>query len=73
LAQQSLAVNPLGGFLNPPSNARKFRTIFEQAKEDFYELRTTFESDDVDQYWAIISHGANTQMSNRLSVAIKRN
>lgn len=73
LAQQSLAVNPLGSFLNPPTNARKFRTIFEQAKEDFYELRTTFESDDVDQYWAIIAHGANAKASNRLSIKLKRN
>lgn len=73
LAQQSLAVNPLGGFLNPPSNTRKFRTIFEQAKEDFYELRAIFESDDVDQYWAIIAHGANAKLSNRLSTTIKRN
>jgi len=73
LAQQSLAINPLGGFLNAPSNTRKFRTIFEQAKEDFYEIRATFESEDVDQFWAIIAHGSNAQMSNRLSISIKRN
>ena len=73
LAQQSLAVNPLGGFLNPPSTTRKFRTIFEQAKEDFYEMRAIFETDEVDRYWAIIAHGPNATLSNRLSITIKRN
>ena len=73
LAQQSLGLNPLGGLTNPPSNARKFRTIFEQAKQDFYEIRSTFETDGVDKYWAIISHGPNATLSNRLSISIKRN
>jgi hypothetical protein len=71
LGQQSLAINPLGGLLNPPSNARKFRVVFEQAKEDFYELQPTFETNDVDRYWAIISHGANAAMSRRESISIK--
>jgi len=71
LAQQSLAVNPLGGLLNPPTDARRFRVEYEIAKEDFFELRVTFESDGVDNYWAVISHGGNTQLSNRKATNIK--
>ena len=65
LAQQSLAVNPLGGLLNPPSDARKFRTIFEIAKEDFFELQAIFSTNDADKYWAIISHGVSVELSKR--------
>lgn len=65
LAQQSLAVNPLGSLLNPPSNARKFRVIFEIAREDFFEISTTFSTNEVDRYWAIIAHGANATISRR--------
>lgn len=71
LAQQSLALNPLGGLLNPPANAKNFSNIFEIAKEDFYELQTSFETNEVDRYWAIISHGANTVLSNRRPINIK--
>jgi hypothetical protein len=65
LAQQSLAVNPMGGLLNAPSDARRFRVVFEVAKEDFFELRTTFSTNDVDKYWAIIAFGCNATLSPR--------
>lgn len=71
LAQQSLAINPLGGLLNPPSDARRFRAEFEIAKEDFFELRVTFESSIVDGYWAVIAHGGNIQLSNRKPTNIR--
>lgn len=71
LSQQSLAVNPLGGLLNPPSDARKFRLIFEIAKEDFHEIQATFETNDVDKYWAILAHGANAEVSKRKPINIK--
>ena len=71
LAQQSLAVNPLGSFLNPPSNARKFRVIKEFAKEDFFEINVSFSTNDVDRYWAIISHGSNAELSRRKPINIK--
>lgn len=72
LAQQSLAVNPLGGLLNPPTNARRFRTVFEMVKEDFFEIRFTFETNGVDLYWSIISHGANYQLSKRRAINIRQ-
>ncbi len=72
LAQQSLAVNPLGGLLNPPSNARRFRVIFEIAREDFYEIAATFETNEVDRYWAILSHGANAEVSRRKNIEIRK-
>lgn len=71
LAQQSLATNPLGGLLYPPSDARKFRNIFEIAKEDFFEIQAEFYSNDTDKYWSIISHGANAQLSKRRPINIK--
>lgn len=72
LSQQSLAINPLGGLLNPPSNARKFRVVFEIAREDFHEIRAVFSTNEVDRYWAIIAHGANTIKSRRKPTSIKK-
>lgn len=72
LAQQSLAVNPMGGLLNPPSDARRFRVVFESPKEDFFEIQTTFSSNDVDLYWAIITHGANAEISRRKAINIRK-
>lgn len=71
LAQQSLAVNPLGSLLNPPTNARKFRVNFEIAKEDFFELQAQFSTNEVDRYWAVIAQGANTTLSPRKATNIK--
>jgi len=71
LAQQSLAANPLGSFLNPPSNARKFRVIKEFAREDFFEINVSFSTNDVDRYWSIISHGSNAGLSRRKPINIK--
>lgn len=70
LAQQSLAVNPLGGLLNPPADARKFRVIFEIASEDFFELQAEFYCNGVDKYFAILSHGANAELSKRRAINI---
>lgn len=71
LAQQSLAVNPLGGLLNPPSDTRKFRLVFEIAKEDFYEIQPEFYTNDADKYWAILAHGASVELSRRKSINLK--
>lgn len=71
LAQQSLAVNPLGGLLNPPADARRFRCVFELAPEDFFEIQTEFTTNSADKYWAIISHGANVELSRRKPINIK--
>lgn len=72
LAQQSLALNPLGGLLNPPSDARKFRVDFEEAREDFFEIRATFSTNEIDMYWAIISHGCNAELSRRKAINIRK-
>lgn len=72
LAQQSLAVNPLGGLLNAPSNTRKFRAEYEMAKEDYFELQTEFTTNDVDKFWAILAHGGNTQLSRRKPINLKK-
>ena len=72
LAQQSLATNPMGGLLNTPEDTRRFRTVLEIAKEDFYERQIVFKTNDVDRYWAIITHGGNDKLSNRKNYNIKK-
>lgn len=68
LGQNPLGQNPLGGLLNPPSDARKFRVVFEIAREDFFQIQAIFESYDVDKYWAITSHGSNATISRRRAI-----
>lgn len=70
LAQQSLGVNPLGGLLNPPEDARKFRIIFDIPREDFHEMVAEFSSNEIDRFWSILSHGANAVISPRRSASI---
>ena len=72
LAQQSLGQSPLGGLLNPPEDARKFRVIFEIAREDFHEIGPTFSTNEIDRYWAIISHGPNAVVSPRRAINIRK-
>lgn len=72
LAQQPLGQQPLGGSTNAPADAAKFRVIFEQAREDFVEMQDTYETDDVDKFWSIISRGANAKLSRRQHVVIKK-
>ena len=72
LAQQFLATNPLGRLLNTPDDARKFRLIFEIAREDFFELQAIFSTNDVDKFWSIITHGASVQLSRRKPINIKK-
>lgn len=72
LAQQPLGQQPLGGNINAPDNTAKFRVIFELAREDFHEIQASFETDDVDKYWSILSHGPNAGLSRRLNSIIKK-
>ncbi len=72
LAQQPLGQQPLGGSTDAPTDAAKFRVVFEQAKEDFVEMQDVYETDDVDKYWSIISRGANAQVSRRRNVGIMK-
>jgi len=71
LAQQSLAVNPLGGLLNPPSDARRFRLIFELAKEDFHQHQDIYETNETDRFWEITARGGNVELSRRKPINIK--
>ena len=72
LGQVSLGQNPLGGLLNPPSDARKFRVEFEIAREDFNEISPIFSTNEVDRYWAIIAHGANAKASPRKNILVRK-
>lgn len=72
LGQQPLGTQPLAASLFIPDDAAKFRVIFEIAKEDFHEMQTTFETNDVDRYWAILRHGPNAKLSARRDTTIKK-
>lgn len=72
LGQQSLGVNPLGGLLNPPDDARKFNVIHEIAREDFRMLQVIYSTNGIDKYWAITSHGANVKISPRKNISHKK-
>lgn len=72
LGQQPLGQNPLGGLLNPPSNARRFRVVFEIAKEDFHQIQAEFSTNEVDRYWAVVAHGANAVLSPRKNTLIRK-
>lgn len=72
LAQQPLGQQPLGGSTDTPDNTAKFRVIFELPRTDFVEIQDTYESNDVDKFWSIISHGPNVKASRRQNITIKR-
>lgn len=72
LGQNPLAQKSLASALKIPDNARKFRVIFEIAKEDFTELQAVFSTNELDRYWAIISHGGNVELSKRRNILIKK-
>ncbi len=72
LGQNSLGQNPMGGLLNPPTNARKFHVVFELAKEDYYLINASFSTNEIDRYWAITSHGGNTQLSGKRDPGIRK-
>lgn len=72
LAQSLLALQPLGGLLSPPDDARRFREVFEMARDDYFELSPVFETNDVDRYWSITAQGSNATLSPRKPVHIKK-
>lgn len=72
LAQQSLGTDSLGSLLNPPTDARKFRVIFEIAKEDFHEMQAVISCNEADRYVGILSMGPNATMSPRRDNVIRK-
>jgi hypothetical protein len=68
LGQQPLGQVPLGGAVNAPEGAAKFRAFIEIAKEDFFEMQEIFETDDTDKFWSIIARGPNAKLSTRQPV-----
>lgn len=72
LGQVSLGQQPLGGSMDAPSDSRKFRVIFEIAREDFSQIRPIFSTNEVDRYWSIIAHGPNVARSTRRDTTIKK-
>ena len=72
LGQQSLGQQPLGGTSATPSDTRKFRVIFEIAREDFTELQAIFSTNAEDRYFSILAHGPNVRLSRRRDIVRKK-
>ena len=72
LGQNPLGQQPLGGSSEVPPDSRKFRVIFEIAREDFHEIQCIFSTNEVDRYWEILSSGPNTVISPRKDITIKK-
>lgn len=72
LGQKTLGSNPIGGLLAAPPDARKFRVVFEYAREDFHEYQEMYSTNEVDRYWSIIARGPNIQTSNRRDTTIRK-
>lgn len=72
LGQQPLGQQPLGGARTPASNQPRFRVLFEEGTEPFFTLQPVFSSNDVDQVWAILGHGANVRVSPQQPTDIKQ-
>lgn len=72
LAQSSLGADSLGSLLNPPTDSRKFRVIFEIAKEDFHEMQAIISCNEADRYVGILSMGPNAVMSPRKDNIIRK-
>lgn len=72
LGVDPLGQQPLGGSSEVPSDSRKFRVIFEIAREDFNEMQVSFETNEVDRFWSIISHGPNAVLSRRRDQTIRK-
>ena len=72
LAQQPLGQQPLGGSVNAPANTAGFEANLEYAPEDFTKLQAVFSTNELDRYFAIISHGPAVRMSPRRNLLIHK-
>src|SRR3990167_1442062 len=71
LGQTPLGQNPLGGLTATPADALRFRQIVETPKNDFDKYQVIFSTNDVDRFWAIISHGPAVQLSKSRHISIR--
>ena len=73
LGDSPLGDVPLGGEAGTGADTLpKFRVIKEIARQDFFELQVTYETDNTDERWQILSHGANASISSNMPVSIKQ-
>lgn len=72
LGQAPLGQEPIGGSSSVPSDSRKFKIIFEIAKESFNRIQAKFSTYEADRYWAILSHGANAVLSKQRTTINKK-
>lgn len=72
LGQPSIGQKPIGGAIAQASNTAKFRVVFEEPKEDFYEIQQVYSTNEVDRAWSVICSGGNFMLSNRKNSSIGR-
>lgn len=71
LGKNPLANQPIGSITDSLLNLPKFRVILTSIPQNFYEYQAYFESNDVDQQWAILALGPRIQKSANDSTEIK--
>lgn len=73
LGDQSLGDSSLSGDISDETDTKdKFRIIHHIQPEPFFEIQEIYETDDVDQQWAILATGPNVEASTHLPNEIKR-
>jgi hypothetical protein len=65
LGQTNMGTNPLGGLLNPPYDARKYRVFFDFPRDDFRMMQPIISVNEIDRYIAVTAHGSNAKISPR--------
>lgn len=61
----------LSGESTSDSNLPKFRVITEWDRDDFFEVSDEYETDGIDQQWAILATGPNAEESSNEPIFIK--
>ena len=72
LGQAPLGQEPIGGSASVPADSRKFSVNFEIARDDFNQIQAKFSTNEVDRYFAILSHGSNATLSRRRKITNKK-
>lgn len=72
LGALSLGVAGLSGDAEDDEEDPKFRIIHEFPPRHFFDVTTTFETNDVDQGWEILSYGPNSLLDGEIATAIKK-
>lgn len=72
LGKNELGNEPLGSTSSAPSTLVKFRQINTMVKQDFHEIQTIYQSNQIDGQWEILAFGSATTKSTAEPIKIKK-